>query len=164
MKVVCLLLTSTFSINAHKSLRNPVPEFVPARESCDGNSCPLLKLSDVLQNIQCLENKPVCVNITCGRYFQTVSWSPGKDTMTHSYLPPPPPKMRNVGRVAHRFVRHPSFLTLTLLILLVLGSVWLMCRSVYLSGLLMSHGTDSVRTRRATIVRKQRGKVKLDKS
>lgn len=25
-----------------------------------------------------------------------------------------------------------------------------MCRSVYLSGLLMSHGTDSVRTRRAT--------------
>lgn len=26
-----------------------------------------------------------------------------------------------------------------------------MCRSVYLSGLLMSHGTDSVRTRRATI-------------
>jgi hypothetical protein len=37
----------------------------------------------------------------------------------------------------------------TLLILLVLGSVWLMCRSVYLRGLLMSHGTDSVRTKRA---------------
>ena len=40
-------------------------------------------------------------------------------------------------------------LSLTLLILLVLGRVWLMCRSVYLSGLLMSHGTDSVRTSRA---------------
>lgn len=36
-----------------------------------------------------------------------------------------------------------------------------MCRSVYLSGLLMSHGTDSVRTRRATIARRQRGKAKL---
>lgn len=30
-----------------------------------------------------------------------------------------------------------------------------MCRSVYLSGLLMSHGTDSVRTRRATAERKK---------
>lgn len=29
-----------------------------------------------------------------------------------------------------------------------------MCRSVYLSGLLMSHGTDSVRTRRATTQKK----------
>lgn len=36
-----------------------------------------------------------------------------------------------------------------------------MCRSVYLSGLLMSHGTDSVRTRRATIEKKNhRGTMK----
>lgn len=45
---------------------------------------------------------------------------------------------------------------LTLLILLVFGSVWLMCRSVYLSGLLMSHGTDSVRTKRATTEKKEK--------
>lgn len=36
-----------------------------------------------------------------------------------------------------------------------------MCRSVYLSGLLMSHGTDSVLTRRATTRKKaQRGIMK----
>lgn len=51
---------------------------------------------------------------------------------------------------------------------MVLGSVWLMCRSVYLSGLLMSHGTDSVRTRRATTENKRRrtmrhyGRLKLN--
>lgn len=73
--------------------------------------------------------------------------------------------MQYVGRVMFRFVRQRSFFTLTLLILLVLGRVWLMCRSVYLSGLLMSHGTDSVRTRRATTehtgTMKQRGRLKL---
>ena len=45
-----------------------------------------------------------------------------------------------------------------------------MCRSVYLSGLLMSHGTDSVRTRRATAEHKKKhsrtmkpcGRLKLD--
>lgn len=35
-----------------------------------------------------------------------------------------------------------------------------MCRSVYLSGLLMSHGTDSVRTRRATTDKKDKETMK----
>lgn len=54
-----------------------------------------------------------------------------------------------VGQVTNNVI-WSLFVMPTLLILLVLGSVWLMCRSVYLSGLLISHGTDSVRTRRAT--------------
>lgn len=49
---------------------------------------------------------------------------------------------------------------LTLLILLVLGSVWLTCRSEYLGGflkgLLISHGTDSVRTNLAGSRREMR--------
>lgn len=60
------------------------------------------------------ENKSICLNIICWRYFHTVSWSPGKDTMTHNYLPatPPPKKKENmeemqyVRRVTLRFVRH----------------------------------------------------------
>lgn len=51
---------------------------------------------------------------------------------------------------------------LTLLSLLVLGSVWLTCRSEYLGGfrkgLLISQGTDSVRTNLAGLRREREGK------
>lgn len=74
--------------------------------------------------------------------------------MTHNHFPAPKYGKNVICRTSYtQIVIHGLFFFLhfTLLILLVLGSVWLMCRSVYLSGLLMSHGTDSVRTRRATI-------------
>lgn len=55
---------------------------------------------------------------------------------------------------------------LTLLSLLVLGSVWLTCRSEYLGGfrkgLLISQGTDSVRTNLAGL-RRERGEKGMER-
>ena len=128
---------------------------LPPQESCDklffvpGTE----KFLDVLQNIRCMTTNPSVQTSILPKIFSYGSMIPWdrQGWLITIFLPP-----KNGGDVICRtgytqIVIHSLFLLLTLLILLVLGSVWLMCRSVYLSGLLMSHGTDSVRTRRATI-------------